>query len=251
MGILDLLKNNEVNYVLTQQDNVNGIITAENNRLNAKSNSIQQAKTSQDRLIALNQNYSNRYNQYNYIIIIIVIALILFLGITLIQRNMEEPPTNLFTFLTVIIFGFAFIYIIIIYNRIMSRSNMDYDQLNISTPLSAKLNENQQQSASEKGDLLGSIISEDACVGATCCKTKTTWDPTSQSCRALCTSLPNKIWNATDEECVSAKSAKSDPNKTYVTDPFSTLSMYPISKNTQSMSIQPYTVSEYDGYMKV
>lgn len=248
MGILDYLENNKVNYVLTQQDNVNGIITAENNRLNAKSNSIQQAKTSQDRLIALNQNYSNRYNQYNYIIIIIVIALILFLGITLIQRNMEEPPTNLFTFLTVIIFCFAFIYIIIIYNRIMSRSNMDYDQLNISTPLSAKSNKNQQQSASEKGDLLGSIISEDACVGATCCTTGTTWDPTSQSCRALCTSS-TKIWNATDKICVASEVAGS--NDTYVTDPFSTLSMYPISKNTQSMSIQPYTVSEYDGYMKV
>ena len=93
------------NQILTGQQNARGIISAETDRLYAKRHSIEDALQSQQRMIALNQNYSSRYNQYVIMVVTVVIALVLVLGITMIQRNMENPPTGLFTFLTIIIYG--------------------------------------------------------------------------------------------------------------------------------------------------
>ena len=247
-SLLNDLSNNAVNYVLTQQDKIQQIISQESDRLDTKSNSIDQATQSQQRLISLNQNYSSRYNQYILMVVVIIVALVLFLGITLIQRNMENPPAGFFTFLTVLIFGGAFVYVIIIYNTIMSRSNMDYDQLNIQTPmpLTGAALTAQQTANTESGNLLGGVMAGD-CIGASCCATGTTWDPTSQSCRALCP-IGTKTWDATDKECQSSATCTS--GNTCVTDPFSTLSMYPLIP-AQSGSIQPYTVSEYDEYARV
>lgn len=218
--LLNDLSHNAVNYVLTQQGSMNEIIEKETDRLSAKSDSIDQAVLGQQRLISLNQNYSNRYNQYIIIIIVIVVALVLFLGITLIQRSMTEPPTGIFTFLTILIFGGAFVYIIIIYNTILGRSNMDYDQLNISTPQPLSVNEiaAQQKANTASGNLLGGISAGDSCIGAACCANGTVWDISSQMC--------------------------------IIKDGFSTLQMYPINSQSNSMSgsIQPYTISEYDGY---
>ena len=272
MGLLDILNNNAANYVLAQQADVNTMITTENTRLNTKANSIQQAKDSQDRLVSLNQNYSSRYNQYNYIIIIIVVALVLFLGITLIQRNMEDPPTGLFTFLTVLIFGGAFIYIIMIYSTIMSRSNMDYEQLNIPAPLPAKSagsKSMRRQAAGETGDLLGSIMSPEECVGQSCCIGGTLYDDTTGSCRPDCSlQSSNTIWDgyASTPKCISVagscestlKTATSNvcdnpcsPGQVWNGSNCIPIPKQPFTTMSSSNSIQPYSSNEYESYAPV
>lgn len=170
--------------------NMQNIVDDETTRLNTKKSSIDQAMHAQARLVELNQSYSKKYSQYIYIIIIIVIALVLFLGITMIQQNMENPPTGFFTFLQIIILGTAFIYIVIVYNNMQLRSNMNYDELAISTPNKLSTSEIEDQNAKnvKSGKLLASQ-NLSGCAGSTCCGNGTIWDVSLQVCVEGFTSL--------------------------------------------------------------
>jgi hypothetical protein len=177
--------------ILASQTAMQGIVNAENNRLLTKKSSIEDALQSQQRMIALNQNYSSRYNQYVIMVITVVIALVLFLGITMIQRNMENPPTGLFTFLTIIILGSAAIYILMVYYNMTGRSNMNFDEINISAPvaLSPAHVQAKLDAATAAGNLQGGAVASDACVGAACCAGTSHWDVSGQFCTSPFTTM--------------------------------------------------------------
>lgn len=169
--------------ILTRQADMQRIIDAENGRLTTKQGSIDQALQSQNRLIDLNQSYSEKYNQYIFIVIIFVVALALFLGITVIQQTMTNPPTDMLQLLSVAIIGGAFIYAIIIYMGIQARSNMNYAELAVATPqpLTDAQKTARNKANVESGKLLASQNS--GCVGSECCDTTTTkWDQDKQTC---------------------------------------------------------------------
>lgn len=169
--------------ITSRQADMSNIISNETDRLNAKKNSIDQAMDSQKRLVSLNQSYSEKYSQYIFIIIIMVVALVLFLGILMVQQNMENPPSGFFTFLQIIVLGGAFIYAMIIYNNIQSRNNMNYAELAVTTPLPLTAEQIAAQSAAQTkaGNLLGSQ-NLSGCMGSTCCGTGSIWDVSSQTC---------------------------------------------------------------------
>jgi len=177
--------------ILTGQQNARGIISAETDRLYAKQHSIEDALQSQQRMIALNQNYSSRYNQYVIMVITVVIALVLVLGITIIQRNMENPPSGLFTFLTIIILASAALYVLMVYYNMTGRSNMNFDEVNLSAPVSLSPAHVQAQldAATASGNLQGGAVASDACVGAACCAGNSYWDVSGQFCTSPFTTM--------------------------------------------------------------
>ena len=186
---LQLIQNDldpsKYSQILTGQQNAQGIINAETARVAAKNSSIDDALKGQQRMIALNQNYSSRYNQYVIMVITVVIALVLFLGITMIQRNMANPPTGLFTFLTIIILGGAAIYVLMVYYNMTGRSNMNFDEINVSAPvkLGPEQIQKQLEEATAAGNLQGGAVASDACVGAACCSNAAAgWDKDKQLC---------------------------------------------------------------------
>lgn len=171
--------------ILSRQADMQRIIDAENTRLTTKQGSIDQALQSQNRLIDLNQSYSEKYNQYIFIVIIFVVALALFLGINVIQQNMTNPPEGVFTALSIFIIGVAFIYAVIVYMGIQARSNMNYAELAVATPQPLTLDQISKQNTAntEAGKLLAS---QGGCVGSECCSgdaaTGTKWDQDKQTC---------------------------------------------------------------------
>jgi len=182
-SLQDDLTNENTNNIITRQADMNRIVGAETTRLQTKQGSIDQATASQQRLIDLNQSYSEKFNQYIYIIIIFVVALVLFLGIRLIQQNMVNTSSGLFMFLQIIVLCGAFIYAIIIYNNIQARSNMNYAELNLSIPPPLTPAEIASQNAKsvDAGKLLASQNVSN-CTGSTCCGATTQWDASMQAC---------------------------------------------------------------------
>jgi hypothetical protein len=205
--------------ITNEVNNLNAIFNAETTRLNTKQSSIDQALTSQDRLVSLNQSYSQRLGQYTYMIIIIIIALVLILGILMVQPRLEAIPSGFFTFLIIIIIGSAFIYCIILYNNIQGRSNMNYDELNLSVPTPVSADQLAAKNAANlnSGNLIGNTS---GCIGQECCSTGTYWSDASQNCKP-----------GTDPET------------------FTTLQFSAINEPTAiSSKIQPYTENEFDVY---
>lgn len=200
-------------------DDLNAIFDEETTRLNTKQSSIDQALTSQDRLVSLNQSYSQRLGQYTYMIIIIIIALVLILGVLMVQSRLEGIPSGFFTFLTIIIIGVAFIYCMILYNNIQGRSNMNYDELNLSVPTPVSADQIAANNAANvnSGNLTGNLS---GCIGQECCSAGTYWNDISQNCMA-------------------------DPKP----ESFTTLQFSSINEpNAISSKIQPYTENEFDVY---
>ena len=177
--------------ILASQTEMQDIINRENTRLNSKKTSIDDALNGQQRMIAMNQNYSSRYNQYVIMVITVVIALVLFLGITIIQRNMANPPTGLFTFLTILIFGGAAIYVLMVYYNMTGRSNMNFDEVNVSAPVKLGPDQikKQLEEATAAGNLQGGAVASDACVGAACCAGTSHWDVSGQFCTSPFTTM--------------------------------------------------------------
>ena len=124
-------------------------------------------------------------------VITVVIALVLFLGITIIQRNMANPPTGLFTFLTILIFGGAAIYVLMVYYNMTGRSNMNFDEVNVSAPVKLGPDQikKQLEEATAAGNLQGGAVASDACVGAACCAGASHWDVSGQFCTSPFTTM--------------------------------------------------------------
>ena len=236
------LDSDKTQQLLSHQDAVSGIISTEHERLLQKQQGIEQATTSQTRLIQLNQNYSQRFSRYTQIIIIFVVALLLFLGILMIQRNFGILPDGVFEVITILIVVGTVIYSLTIYNEISSRSNMDYKQIATTPPVVLTSDQIKAQTAKseDSGNLLGSI-DLGACIGSSCCAATTTWDIDSQKCivQSGFTTLQDQFTPLQDQFTTlqSAygvdilKDAKKYIGKQYIT--------------------KPYEPSEFDSYAKI
>ena len=73
--------------VLDHQSQMNTIIQAENDRLNEKKKNVDDALFAQQRVIAFNDSYRKKYRSQIDILIIVVIALLLYLGLLLLEKN--------------------------------------------------------------------------------------------------------------------------------------------------------------------
>ena len=228
-----------VTDILSRQSDMQGIIDSENGRLQQKQASIDQAKQGQNRLISLNQSYSKKFSQYTLIMIVGVIALILFLGIILAKQNFPFIPEFFFNILTIVVIASAIIISIIIYGGILSRDNMNYDELALPPP---KITTPDQVAAAvaanqAAGNLLGSIYLG-SCIGQQCCADGTYWDSSSNTC------LPNA---AADMNAAAAAASAAGSKQ-----PFTSLGYaYLTNQTVKSNETLPYSTSEFENYAKI
>jgi hypothetical protein len=163
--------------VLDHQAQMNTIIKAENDRLNEKKKNVDDALFAQKRVIAFNDSYRKKYRTQIDILIIIVIALLLYLGLLLLEKNVPMVPGFVIGILKIAVITVAFILVYILMAKINKRDNMDFDKLLLSAPTSGNTYVNGNTTSSGSTSDYGGY-----CAGAACCSTGTTWSNTNGQC---------------------------------------------------------------------
>jgi len=117
------------NALLTKQDSVNTIVTNEHNRLEQKKESVDNAYSSQQRAIYMNDNIQKRYNAYSKMLIALVIGATILFALSFLQSYVPFIPSFIFIISYIIIISAVTIYSINIYKDIQKHERLDYDRL--------------------------------------------------------------------------------------------------------------------------
>lgn len=163
------------NAALDGQQNTNAIINSETARLNDKKSSIDNAYSSQQRAIYINDNVAKRYNAYSRILFIIVIVLFVIFGLVMLQPILIFIPSVVFNLIFIGLSSFMIIYSLIIYFEIERHEKIDYDRI-YNKPITAPLD-------SSFSDFSYNIdTSFGFCSNNSCCATGTYFDTTIHQC---------------------------------------------------------------------
>jgi hypothetical protein len=169
--------------ILERQSDIANIIGTEFNRLNMKEQNINAALDGKKRIVLLNESYRQRYIQYTKMIIIIVLTIFAFILIVFAGRYFTIIPSLLINILCIIIIAIGLINCYIIYGVINSRDRLNFNELNLPSPvvLTPQQIAEQQQRQGKNGNLLDSI-NLNYCVGNNCCSDGTVWDSSNGVC---------------------------------------------------------------------
>ena len=210
--------------ILTHQNDISNILNKETTRLTSKKDSIDNALTTQKRMIQMNNSDGKKNAEYIKMIVggVFVLAII----IVLIFLTRIFPFINGIAVLIVVLLISGFIiFCIHKYYVISSRDKMDFDKLYMpqsntltSTQKNAILAQNQNS-----GNLLGSL-DIGACMGSSCCDVGTVWDISGQVCKPIYTSVVSG---------------------------FTTLDTAYKTGDITKSNIIPYEKSEFDKYNKI
>ena len=177
----ELVKNENGENIILQQNALTHLVKQESDRLDTQRKSIEIAKESQERLIALNENSVKRHSEYLKIFALCMVELLFILILSLLGI-----PSSIFIILSIITGSFVVIYASHMYISIISRDNIYFDELSSDAPIQASQNNVRKVDASgntidESGNSIGTI----ACSGNACCSTSTMWEPKVQKCVKL------------------------------------------------------------------
>lgn len=174
------------NAVLERQNEVNNIVTTENQRLLSKKTLVDQALEGQKRTLQLNDSYRQKYSYYTRATMLIIFFLVLFIFISILSQYLPSIPSFIFDILYFFLGLTMVLTVYFIYLDIIWRDNMNFNELNFTAPHRDTPAEIQAKIAqsSKVGDLLGTL-NVVGCVGQSCCNPLyTKWDPDN----AMCTS---------------------------------------------------------------
>lgn len=173
----------QLTNILDRQSYVNDIINTENDRLNSKEKSIDDALYNKQRLIDLNYSYTKRNEAYTRLIIIFIIMLASLLFLNIIEQRIAVIPTIIISALSsVIVFTGIYNIIYIYYYDIYMRNNMNYDELNLKEPTISNDSSTDTTSASIASAGVDASSSPNSCYNSACCSTGTKWDDNLQIC---------------------------------------------------------------------
>ncbi len=177
----ELVKNENGENIILQQNALTHLVNQESDRLDTQRKSIEIAKESQERLIALNENSVKRHSEYLKIFGLCMAELLFILILSLLGI-----PSSIFIILSIITGSFVVIYASHIYISIISRDNIYFDELSSEAPIMASQNNVRSVDASGNTiDASGNLIGTIACSGNSCCSTSTMWEPKVQKCVKL------------------------------------------------------------------
>lgn len=177
----ELVKNENGENIILQQNALTHLVKQESDRLDTQRKSIEIAKESQERLIALNENSVKRHSEYLKIFALCMVELLFILILSLLGI-----PSSIFMILSIITGSFVVIYASHMYISIISRDNIYFDELSSEAPLMAS--QNNVRSVDGSGNTIdgsGNKIGTIACSGNACCSTSTMWEPKEQKCVKL------------------------------------------------------------------
>jgi hypothetical protein len=178
--------------VLAKQSEMSNLVDIEKQRLELKKQNIDNALVVKNRSVQLNDTYRMRQAQYLRIKVAFVSVLAIVIGITLLNRRYPIVPQTVISLIIIIVIFVGILYSIFVYSSIVSRSLMNYNELDLagpSAPTAADVIAN-QVAAGKAGDLLGTI-NVLGCSGAECCDTGTIWNNVLSKCVPDATTSPS------------------------------------------------------------
>jgi hypothetical protein len=205
-----------------QQKAINNILTTEDERLESKKASIDNAMKGQQRLIQLNDTYRKRYSAYIKLVLIIVLALVIIIGLMFINKLFPFIPEVVYTLLYIIILSGSLIYASIVLIDIRNRDKFEYDKRIRAAPVSPEEIKKNAEAAAKAGELLASVNSSAACKSEGCC-------------------APGTMWDKTLGKCIPATTRSN----------FTTIKQAYEEEKELHKTIQPYTPNEFESYSKL
>ena len=161
------------------------ILDVEVDRLNNRKFAIDNAEEERKRIVHFNKSGIERKQAYNNLYLIIVITLVVLLGIKLLYQ-VEFIPGAILDILMVVVASAGLIYCLWIYTDIISRSNMDFSQIEFDreAPKSQEQKDKEELDRVKSGDLLaiGAAGNAGKCVGQACCPADSTYNTTFNIC---------------------------------------------------------------------
>ena len=168
------------------------LLTTEQARLSAKKDNIDATMAAQGRLMSLNDSYRKKYSKYTQMVAIFTISVILFLLLNALPTVAPFIPRIVIDVLTVLLVFIATYYLFTIYSEIQSRSNLNYDELDIPPNVDPSANNvvsalGQSDNTNQGMDLnaLYGILAQygiTTCIGDQCCPSGYKYDTTSNTC---------------------------------------------------------------------
>jgi len=233
--------NTSSNAILDHQNQMIGIVDAEQQRLNEKKALIEQAKFQQQREALLNNSYRLKYAEYTKIVIVIIAALLVFLLIQFLSNTFAYVPSGIVILLHIANLLVAFSIIIYIYAVIYSRDKVNFNELNLPAPLTdgsgVFVPAAQDSSGSSFWGSLG------LCYEQSCCGQGTAWDPNSMMCLAQQASGPVPVNTSGITGAPIIPSPSPSPSTTATPTPTITFSPNPSPTFTSMTSAAPTTRS--------
>ena len=164
---------------LDHQQQMMGIVNTEHDRLNKKKDDINSAMIGKQRALELNESYRLRYQQYMKMLTVVITTLLLVIFFSHLNGRFPGVPSFVWEILSIIVVSSGIVIIYYMFKDLLSRSNVDYNELAIPQP---------------NGNLAGNTISGDGdlsllsgmnfnmCVGSSCCNDGTHWDDGNAVC---------------------------------------------------------------------
>ena len=167
------------NVLLGQQRAMNDIVNTENNRLVDKKRNIEDAYSSQQRAVYLNNNLQKKYNAYNKILIVVFIgALVLFI-LGLLAPYLTFLPPFFVPIKYIGVISTVVIYSLVIYWDIRKHDPLNYDKLYLKPLPSTDSSGEEDTSGNDESD---SSSNELSCNNESCCAEGTTWSNITGQC---------------------------------------------------------------------
>jgi hypothetical protein len=172
--------NSAQNISIYQQD-MDNIVSTEQQRLAAKQYSIDAAIASQKRTIELNDSYRKRYSAYTNVLVTLVICLAFFTLVIFARRWFPFIPSAVFDVLVIIIVATGIIYIGMALVKINGRERDDYDVLNLPGPAAATAGKQSKDGKHRNGTNSNNLFGG-SCSDGACCAKGTSWDAKKGQC---------------------------------------------------------------------
>jgi hypothetical protein len=175
--------NSSASAVLAQQSKMQAIVNTEQGRLDNKKNALANTKTTQERVMELNDSNRKKMIEYTKILLIFVAALFIFFVLQKLNAWFPQIPDWIVDYSAILIFSTAAIYSLVIYIKMQGHEPTNFDQIYMPPPrlLTPSQQAAQQAEAARSGNLLGTV-NLGQCAGAACCASGTYWDVSSGMC---------------------------------------------------------------------
>ena len=173
--------NTSAGAVLSEQENVMSILSDEQTRLNEKQEIVDNALVLEERKDMFTNTQRLQYTAYTQMTIVVVIGLCIHIVLRLLSNNYSDtmsPGSNvMLTLLHLVNIISCAVIITYMYLNMRSRSELNYNRLNIPPP--NPTNFIQPTQAPNFNNVLNSL---GVCYGDGCCGENTMWDPNSGAC---------------------------------------------------------------------
>lgn len=169
---------------LQKQTQMNAIIDDEKARLENKQKTLDDMIDSKERMIQLNSNFIARKQEYQKMMIAVIIGLAICIILYTIN-NFVPIPSVITTVILIITFAGVLIYCFSVYTVIANRDHMDFEKINMKSPIIPVDQQGQSKASSggEMGTYLLDSLTAGMCIGSSCCSSDTVWDVSKGLCQ--------------------------------------------------------------------